>query len=177
MPFFKALNRAISGTRPLGTSLIVAFLGFLGGFYLFMMLASLVFFNLLSAITPVVFSFQVPSPQLFNIANTRPMNITILQAPNFNASIQIILYFSVLAFLYLVLARGLHLNRWWAYWRTIILELVNIFSALATSRNPLQFFTSLYLPLLILIYLAFLVGMRKISFPRPLSTRRTRPLS
>jgi hypothetical protein len=57
MQFFKALNRAIVSSLPLGTSLIVAFLGFLGGFYLFMMLASLVFFNLLSAITPVVFSF------------------------------------------------------------------------------------------------------------------------
>lgn len=100
-----------------------------------------------------------------------------LPDPDPGASIQIILYFSVLAFLYLALARGLHLNRWWAYWGTIILEVVNIFSALATSRNVLQLFTSLYLPLLILVYLALLVGMRKIFFPKPLSTRRTKPLS
>jgi hypothetical protein len=105
------------------------------------------------------------------------MNITILQAPDPGASIQIILYFSILAFLYLALARGLHLNRWWAYWGTIILELVNVFSSLATSRNALQLFTSLYLPLLILIYLVLLVGIRKISFPKPMSTRRTKPLT
>jgi len=66
MQWFRALNRAISSDRPLGINLIVTFLGFLGGFYLFMMLASLLFFNFLSAITPLTFSFQVPSPQLLN---------------------------------------------------------------------------------------------------------------
>ena len=88
MQWFKALNRAVSSDRPLGINLIVAFLSFLGGFYLFMLLASLIFLNLLSAITPLTFSFQVPSPQLFNMANTRPMKITVLQAPSFTASVE-----------------------------------------------------------------------------------------
>lgn len=166
MQWFKALNRAISSDRPLGINLIVAFLGFLGGFYLFMMLASLVFFNLLAAITPVTFSFQVPSPQLFNLANTRPMTITVLQAPNFTTSVQIILYFSMLAFLYLALARALHLNKWWGYWGTALLELVNIVVAFSTSRNSLQMFTSLYLPLLILMYLLFILVQRRIFIRR-----------
>ena len=137
MQWFKALNRAVSSDRPLGINLIVAFLSFLGGFYLFMMLASLIFFNFLSSITPMTFSFQVPSPQLLNLANTHPMNITVLQAPNFATSVQIILYFSMLAFLYLALARALHLNKWWGYCGTILLELVNIVVAFSTSRNSL----------------------------------------
>ncbi len=161
MQWFKALNRAVSSDRPLGINLIVAFLSFLGGFYLFMLLASLIVLNLLSAITPMSFSFQVPSPQLFNMANTRPMKITVLQAPSFTASVQIILYFSVLAFLYLALARGLHLNKWWGYWGTVLLELVNIVVAFSTSRNSLQMFTSLYLPLLILAYLLFMLVQRR----------------
>ena len=162
MQWFKALNRAVSSDRPLGINFIVAFLSFLGGFYLFMLLVSLVFFNLLAAITPVTFSFQVPSPQLLNLANTRPMNITVLQAPNFTTSVQIILYFSVLAFLYLALARALHLNKWRGYWGTILLELVNIVVAFSTSRNSLQMFTSLYLPVLILAYLLFILVQRRI---------------
>jgi hypothetical protein len=162
MQWFKALNRAISSDRPLGINLIVAFLSFLGGFYLFMLLASLIFLNLLSAITPMTFSFQVPSPELLNMAKTRPMNITVLQAPNFTTSVQIILYFSVLAFLYLALARGLHLNKWWGYWGTVLLEFVSIVVAFSTSRNSLQIFTSLYLPLLILAYLLFMLVQRRI---------------
>jgi hypothetical protein len=162
MQWFKALNRAVSSDRPLGINLIVAFLSFLGGFYLFMLLASLIILNLLSAITPMVFSFQVPSPQLLNLANTRAMKITVLQAPSFTTSVQIILYFSVLAFLYLALARGLHLNKWWGYWGTVLLELVNIVVAFSTSRNSLQMFTSLYLPLLILVYLLFMLLQRRI---------------
>jgi len=165
MQWFKALNRAVSSDRPLGINLIVAFLSFLGGFYLFMLLASLIVLNVLSAITPLTFSFQVPSPQLFNMANTRPMKITVLQAPNFTASVQIILYFSVLAFLYLALARGLHLNKWWGYWETVLLEVINIIGALSMSRNSLQMFTSLYLPALILVYLLFMVVQRR-SFRR-----------
>ncbi len=161
MQWFKALNRVVSSDRPLGINLIVAFLSFLGGFYLFMMLASLVFFNLLAAITPVTFSFQMPSPQLLNLANTRSMNITVLQAPNFTTSVQIILYFSILAFLYLALARALHLNKWWGYWGTILLELVNIVIAFSTSRNSLQMFTSLYVPLLIFVYLLFMLIQRR----------------
>ena len=161
MQWFKALNRAVSSDRPLGINLIVAFLSFVGGFYLFMLLASLIFFNLLSSITPLTFSFQVPSPQLFNMANTRPMKITVLQAPNFATSVQIILYFSVLAFLYLALARGLHLNKWWGYWGTVLLEVVNIVVAFSTSRNSLQMFTSLYLPLLIFVYLLFMLVQRR----------------
>jgi hypothetical protein len=162
MQWFKALNRAVSSDRPLGINLIVAFLGFLGGFYLFMMLASLIFFNLLSAITPVIFSFQVPSPQLLNLANTRPMKITVLQAPDFITSMQIILYFSALAFLYLALARALHLNKWWGYGGTALLELVNIVVAFSTSRNSLQMFTSLYLPFLIFVYLLFMLVQQRI---------------
>jgi len=162
MQWFKALNRAVSSDRPLGINLIVAFLSFLGGFYLFMMLASLIFFNLLSAITPMTFSFQVPSPQLLNLANTHAMKITVLQAPNFITSVQIILYFSVLAFLYLALARALHLNKWWGYWGTVLLELVNIVVAFSTSRSSLQMFTSLYLPLLIFVYLLFMLAQRRI---------------
>jgi hypothetical protein len=161
MQWFKALNRAVSSDRPLGINFIVAFLSFLGGFYLFMLLVSLVFFNLLAAITPVTFSFQVPSPQLLNLANTRPMNITVLQAPNFTTSVQIILYFSILAFLYLTLARALHLNKWWG----ILLELVNIVVAFSTSRNSLQMFTSLYLPVLILVYLLFML-VQQVIFSR-----------
>ncbi len=126
-----------------------------------MLLASLIVLNLLSAITPMSFSFQVPSPQLFNMAHTRPMKIMVLQAPSFTASVQIILYFSVLAFLYLALARGLHLNKWWGYWGTVLLELVNIVVAFSTSRNSLQMFTSLYLPLLILAYLLFMLVQRR----------------
>lgn len=162
MQWFKALNRAVSSDRPLGINLIVASLSFLGGFYLFMLLASLIFLNFLSSITPMTFSFQVPSPQLFNLANTRPMNITVLQAPNFTTSVQIILYFSVLAFLYLALARALHLNKWWGYWGTILLELGNIVVAFSTSRNSLQMFTSLYLPLLIFVYLLFMLVQQRI---------------
>src|SRR5947207_2152967 len=165
MQWFKALNRAVSSDRPLGINLIVAFLSFVGGFYLFMLLASLIVFNLLSAITPLTFSFQVPSPQLFNMTNTRPMKITVLQAPNFAASVQIILYFSVLAFLYLALARGLHLNKSWGYWGTVLLEVVTIVGAFSMSRNSLQMFTSLYLPLLILVYLLFMLVQRR-SFSR-----------
>jgi len=161
MQWFKALNRAISSDRPLGIHLIVAFLGFLGGFYLFMMLASLIFINLLSAITPMTFSFQVPSPELLNVAKTRPMNITVLQAPNFTTSVQIILYFSILAFLYLALARALHLNKWWGYWGVVLLELVNIVVAFSTSRNSLQMFTSLYIPLLIFVYVLFMLIQRR----------------
>ncbi len=161
MQWFKALNRAVSSDRPLGINLIVAFLSFLGGFYLFMLLESLIFLNLLSAITPLTFSFQIPSPELLNMAKTRPMNITVLQTPNFMTSVQIILYFSVLAFLYLALARALHLNKWWGYWGTALLELVNIVVAFSTSRNGLQMFTSLYLPLLILAYLIFMLLQRR----------------
>ena len=75
---------------------------------------------------------------------------------------QIILYFSVLAFLYLALARALYLNKWWGYWGTLLLELVNIVVAFSTSRNSLQMFTSLYLPLLIFVYLLFMLLQRRI---------------
>lgn len=134
--------------RPFGVSLIASAIGFVGGLYFILMLLSLFILYLLSNLAPSLGSSSfIP-----------------LLVPDAPSSILVILYLTALAFAHLAVARGLWLFKQWAYWTTILVEGLSILISLlqlAVTHNGLQFFTSMYLPALIIGYLLAVSSVRK----------------
>ena len=153
MKVLEVWSSLIRSDRPFGLNLIVTFISFVGAFYLVVLLTTLLLFNLLSTVTPFQLSLQMPAPALLDLAKTRTVHYTLIPVPDFNATVLLLAYFSLLAFGHLALARGLWLLKRWAYWGMILLESANILFSLQHSKNSLQLVTSLYIPVVILLYL------------------------
>jgi hypothetical protein len=137
-------------SRPFGVTLIAAAVGFVGGLYLLLMFFSLCSLNFLS-------SFVSPG-------NSGSLNLFSFFVPDTATSILFILYISVLAFGHLALSRGLFQLKTWAYWTTLLLEGFNALVSLiqlTVNHNGLAFFTTIYIPVLIIAYLLAMSSVRR----------------
>ncbi|GHO63520.1 hypothetical protein KSC_024120 [Ktedonobacter sp. SOSP1-52] len=134
--------------RPFGVTLLATWVGFLGSLYATLLFVSLCGLNLISQLLPP------PAPGASSIYPEIQVGPIILY----------LLFITGLAAAHIAFARGLFQLKLWAYWATLGIEGFNVVSALCTQfndHNTLKFVTSVFLPVLTIIYMLAVPGVRK----------------
>lgn len=141
--------------RPFGVSVMALAIGMYGTFYLILMMIYLFFVNAFGSFLSALVNPGPGSTSLF------PKIDVNANAPSIMLTV---LYLTFFALAYLGLARGLYLLKRWAYWCLILLEVLNMGAALVQAMNDhngIVFFTSIWIPLLITLYLLAVGSVRR----------------
>jgi hypothetical protein len=161
------IQEALRDPRPFGVTVLASWIGFLGGLYTFLLLASLCGLNMLSTLLQQVGEYTAPGAPGYSPYSPSPASL--IPQINVGGALLYLVFITALAGAHIAFARGLFQLKTWAYWAVVGLEGLNILIALITlvvSKNGLGFLTTIFLPALTLIYMLSLPGVRK-SFQVP----------